>query len=149
MFCENHPFEGWFFEGTRQTPTIEGTTLHQGPFPRVRLALSALSIETCFPANKSILALFCAFEKKDFLPLPVFSTGVGSDVKSFVCSLFCDIKKCLLVDVSVEEVVDSFEVGVGEEDGCIGGKSWETRGQGRRWKGGLKRKQGRERGKGR
>jgi hypothetical protein len=71
--------------------------------------------------------------------------------------LLCDLKKCLLVEVSIEEVVFSFEARVGEEYGCIRGeeggragqgKSWQTKGQGRRWKGGLKRKQGREWGKG-
>ena len=73
------------------------------------------------------MSLFCAFEKKDFLPLPVFSAGVGSNAKPPVCSLFCDLKKYLLVEVSVEEVVDSSEARVGEEVGCTGGRSEEEK----------------------
>ena len=42
-----------------------------------------------------------------------------------MCFLFCDLKKYLLVEVSIEEVVDSSEVGVGEEVGCTRGRREE------------------------
>jgi hypothetical protein len=51
--------------------------------------------------------------------------GVGSDAKPHVCSLLCDLKKYLLVEVSIEELVDSSEVGVREEVGCTGGRREE------------------------
>ena len=59
------------------------------------------------------------------MSLPVFSAGVGSNAKPPACSLFCDLKKYLLVEVSVEEVVDSSEAGVGEEVGYTRGRREE------------------------
>jgi hypothetical protein len=42
-----------------------------------------------------------------------------------VCSLFCDLKNYLLVEVSFEVVVDSSKAGVGEEAGCTEGRREE------------------------